>query len=282
MILPATLALATAFSFSFAGILIKGVSARFGGTIASLAVAIGNIAAIGAAVFIVGLSSIGPYSLLRSVLSGIALAAGYMLFYRVLERQQVSNTFATLEVQVLILATYGIFFLGEKASIISSIGILSIIIGVLLVSVEKGMKMSSKLAPAVAANVFWAISWILLVYPINHTHNYLLPVWISFITFLALVSAVMLRSAASRKRAKAIRKRGFAVGILAGVSSGTGNSLYSVLILMKQLVLGAVISNISPAIIAVVAHFVYHDKLTKVQILGIAAVVAGGMVLGMY
>ncbi len=282
MLLPVTLAFATAFTFATSGILIKNVASKRGYLFASFAISVGDIIVLSIAILLIGLSGISYYSILLSVLSGIFLVFGYILFYKSLENQQASNTYATVEVQVLLIALYGIFALGESVSIAKGIGIMAIVIGVLFISIEKGMRFNTKLVPAVIANVFWALSWISLVYPINNTSNHLIPTLISFIVYFAIIVVVILTAEKRRNMIRTTSPKIATVGIAAGISSGIGNSIFTILTSIKQLVTAAVVSNTSPAIVAVLAHFIYHDKLSKIQILGLAIVVCGGIILGVY
>jgi drug/metabolite transporter (DMT)-like permease len=286
MLLPVALASVTALSFSISGILVKGVSSRRGYLLASFAVALGDLVVLSIAVLFAGLSGIGAYSVILSVLSGIMLIFGYTLFYKTLEKQQASNTYATIEIQVLLIGLYGIFALKESIGAASGIGMLAIVIGILLVSTAKGMKFNMKLAPAIAANAFWALSWILLVYPINNTRNPIIPTLLSFLTFFVIITAIMI---AGRRRHSAIAPaprtaspKWLVVGVAAGMSSGFGNTLFTILTSTKHLVTAAVIGNSSPAIVAVLAYLVYHDRLTKLQLIGLVIVVAGGIIMGVY
>ncbi len=282
MLLPVTLALATALTFATSGILIKNVSSKRGYLFASLVIAIGDIVVLSAAVVLIGLSSISYYSILLSALSGVALVFGYTLFYKTLEKQQASNTYATVEVQVLLIALYGIFALGESINFAKGIGIIAVVVGILFVSIEKGMKFNGRLVPALVANAFWALSWILLVYPINHTSNHIIPTLLSFSVFFPVVLIMILSNKKSRAALSSKNSKPAAIGVAAGMSSGLGNAIFTILTSIKQLVTAAVVSNTSPAIVAVFAHFIYHDRLSKIQILGLAIVVCGGVILGAY
>ena len=282
MIIPIALALSTAVSWSAAGVILKSVSTKYGSMAATLMIAAGNLVLLSIVLLFIGGFSLSAYSMLLSLLGGVLTAIGYLLFYTSLEREQASNTFATIEIQVVLLALYGILALHEGITIIGAGGIALILLGVFMVSFEKGRRFNKGLLPAMAANVFWAFGWIALVYPIAHSKTSLLPVWISFIAVITIVSIVMF---SSKKRTGGLARMGAGgavTGLGAGLLSGTGNALYSMLISFKQLVFGTVLSNTSPALVAVFAHFAYHDRLTMLQIAGIVFVVAGGLILGAY
>ncbi len=280
MIEPIAIAIFTALSWSTSGTLIKSFASRYGSMLTSFVIAAGNLLLIGMVLLFLGHFSISTYSIALSILGGVFTAIGYLFFYVSLKREQASNAFATIEIQVVLIALYGILALHESVALAQGFGMVLVVLGILMVSFEKGHKFNKGLLPAMLANVFWAFGWIALVYPIAHSSTSLLPVWISFVADIVLVSAVMLANTRRMGNMAKINARGAAIGLSAGLASGIGNSLYSFLVSMRQLVIGTVLSNTSPAIVGVFAHFAYHDRLTKLQIAGLAVVVTGGMILG--
>ncbi|MCL5099882.1 MAG: DMT family transporter [Candidatus Marsarchaeota archaeon] len=280
MIEPIAIAIFAALSWSISGTLIKSFASRYGSMLTSFVIAAGNLLLIGMVLLFLGHFSISTYSIALSILGGVFTAIGYLFFYVSLKREQASNAFATIEIQVVLIALYGILALHESVALAQGFGMVLVVLGILMVSFEKGHKFNKGLLPAMLANVFWAFGWIALVYPIAHSSTSLLPVWISFVADIVLVSAVMLANTRRMGNMAKINARGAAIGLSAGLASGIGNSLYSFLVSMRQLVIGTVLSNTSPAIVGVFAHFAYHDRLTKLQIAGLAVVVTGGMILG--
>ncbi|MGC8478869.1 MAG: EamA family transporter [Candidatus Micrarchaeia archaeon] len=268
-----------ALSWSLSGIIVKWFSSKHGNAIAALAIALGNLMIIGAAAAVIGNFSISANNIMFSLLAGITNGIGYMLFFFSLSRQQASNTYATIEIQVALIVAYSVAFLGERLSALAVAGGVLILFGILAVSVEK-KKFNKALVPAIAANVFWALGWILLINPISSTKNVLLPIWISFTAAAAIILVAMLRSTSSHKSARKVTAKDALGGLSAGLLSGLGNALYGVVIVIKELAIGTLLSNGSPAIIAILAHFIYHDKLTKPQVIGIIAIVVGGLLIG--
>ena len=169
--------------------------------------------------------------------------------------------------------------LGESVSVLDVLGVVIILLGTLAVSIEKA-KFNKGLLPAIAAQVFWALGWIVLVYPISVTPNPILPNLVSFITTLAMACLILIVSKINRKLDMHPDSKGVAVGVSAGLFSGSGNALYAMLIYFRELALSTPISNTTPIIVAVIAHFVYKEKLSLVQALGIIAVVLGAVMLG--
>ncbi|MGC8648330.1 MAG: EamA family transporter, partial [Candidatus Micrarchaeia archaeon] len=150
-----------ALSWSFSGIIVKWFSSKHGNAIAALAIVLGNLMIIGVAAAAIGNFGISANNIMFSLLAGITNGIGYMLFFFSLSRQQASNTYATIEIQVALIVAYSVAFLGERLSALAVAGGALILFGILAVSVEK-KKFNKALAPAVAANVFWALGWILL------------------------------------------------------------------------------------------------------------------------
>ena len=268
----------TAVLWSISGIIIKRVSSKFGNLFATAAVGAGNVIVLSAVVLLLGNLGISAYAAGLSVAGGIITGVGYLLFYKSLQKQQASNTFSTIEIQVAILFLYGVLVLGEAVSALDVLGIVIIALGTIAVSIEK-MKFNKGLLPAIAAQVFWALGWIFLVYPISVTPNHILPNLISFIAALGMVCLILLACKINKKLDLHPDSKGVAVGISAGLFSGSGNAVYTLLIYLKELALSAPISNSTPIIIAVIAHFVYKERLSAIQILGIIAVVLGAVIL---
>jgi uncharacterized membrane protein len=268
----------TAVLWSISGIIIKRVSSKFGNLFATAAVVAGNVIVLSAVVLLLGNLGISAYAAGLSVAGGIITGVGYLLFYKSLQKQQASNTFSTIEIQVAILFLYGVLVLGEAVSALDVLGIVIIALGTIAVSIEK-MKFNKGLLPAIVAQVFWALGWIFLVYPISVTPNHILPNLISFIAALGMVCLILLACKINKKLDLHPDSKGVAVGISAGLFSGSGNAVYTLLIYLKELALSAPISNSTPIIIAVIAHFVYKERLSAIQILGIIAVVLGAVIL---
>jgi drug/metabolite transporter (DMT)-like permease len=268
----------TALLWSISGIIIKGVSSKFGNLRATAMVGIGNVIMLSIVVLLLGNLSIGTYASGMSIAAGIITGIGYILFYRSLQHQRASNTYSIIEIQVVILFLYGVLVLGEAVSPIDIIGIAVIVFGTIAVSIEKA-KFNIGLLPAMGAQVFWALGWILLVYPISATRNFVLPNLISFGATLAMVCVLLVVFGKRAEHGKKMAGSDLAVGVSAGLASGSGNAVYALLIYMKDLALSAPIANSTPAIIAVIARFVYKERLSVVQYLGIAAVVIGAAIL---
>lgn len=281
MLAPLALAVSTALSWATAGVIVKKLASKYGNMVAAFMVAFTNIVLMGTLLVIIKNFSISANLVAMSLAAGVLSAIGYLFFYKSLEKQQASNTFATIEIQVALLAAYGILVLHESMEAQKLLAIVMVVFGVFLVSYEKGHKVNKGLIPAMIANVFWALGWITVSYPISHTSNSILPVWIGFISNISVISLVILVSERRRKNLSKLGFSGFALGMVVGIFSATGNIIYSVLISVKQLVFGTVIANTTPAIVATFAHFAYHDKLTRLQIIGLVIVVAGGILLAL-
>ncbi len=285
MLIPLGLSVFAALAWATSGTIIKSFSTRFKNFYAALAVIIGNFAAVSVVMALLGLFghfSISAYAAEIAALSGLVTTAGYLLFYWSLQSQQASNTYAMIEIQAVVLALYAAFALHESVGTVELFGLLAVVIGVIIVSTEKGFKFNKRMLPAMAANLVWALGWILLVYPISVASNSAVPIWISFTVGLAAVAVITPIYARRRGHSPDLVRKGMPIGIAAGLFSGAGNLFYAAVIAMKQLALGAVTGNSSPAIVAVFAHFIYHDRLTKFQILGLMLVLAGGIAVGLY
>ncbi|EQD37853.1 membrane protein containing DUF6, transmembrane, partial [mine drainage metagenome] len=191
--------------WSTSGIIMKRFSSKYGNYLAVLASGIGEVIVLSMIVAFMGRLGISLYSAELSVVAGILDMFGYLLFYKSLEKEQVSNTYATVEIQVVILLLYGVLVLGEKLALNAVFGIALVMFGTLAVSMKSNMKFNLGLVPAIFANVFWAFGWIALIYPIAHTSNIILPNLISFIVLALLAPLFMAMNGKRNQRTVASR-----------------------------------------------------------------------------
>ncbi len=268
----------TALLWSISGVMIKRVSHRLGNLHATALVGIGNVAILSIVVLFLGNLNISPLAAGLSIIGGIITGLGYMLFYKSLERQQVSNAYSTIEIQMVILFLYGVLVLGEAISPKDILGIIIIVLGTFAVTIEK-KKFNRGLLPAIAAQAFWAFGWIFFVYPISVTQNHILPNLIGFVAVLTLACFMLLIYGCKPETEAKRNMKDAPIGITAGLFSGSGSAIYAMLIYFKDLALGAAISNTTPIIVAVISHFVYKERLSLLQVLGIIAVVLGAAMI---
>lgn len=229
---------------------------------------------------------IPSYLELLSLFAGLSAGLGYLFFYKSVESEQISNIAVIGLVQAAIIVVFGLFFLNESINGIQSVAALMVFLGVLLILITKNMKFNMKLVPAIIANVFWAIYWILLSEVITISGQVGLPLTISRTTAAIVVIVayfVFYRSKNSPYKANGIGfKLIVVIGIIEGIIDGLGNLSFGIAITGHLLAIAALLGILIPVGVAAIAHFLYKDRLTFIQMLGVAMAIIGAALIAIF
>ena len=242
--------------------------------------------------FLISPAVLSVYNTLLSVAAGVPLAVGYILFYKSVESQNISNISGIDLLQPAVLAVYGIFVLSEPINRLQIIGTIAVFIGIALISKKKDGKFNRRLIPAALGNVVWAFYWIILSSVISSSNQYVLPLLISRITaaIITIFALGFLLSSGNRSRLKADVGRTLKLslaaviilGFIEAMFDGGGNIIFGIVVNNGALALGAVLTALQPALIAFAAYYIYKERLTKVQTIGIIAAIAGALLIAIF
>ncbi len=251
----------------------------------------GVIAAVGlipmVVLFVLSPVLVSTNNLILSGISGIALALGYILFYRSVETQQISNAAATALIQPAILVFYAVLVLGESVNSLQSVGILAIFIGVILLDLTKKLKFNRKMIPAIVGNGIWALYWIFLAAAINSSHQIAEPLLVSRSTAVVVILVALLLFLGEEKHRTLAKTKYiplallFGIVLVEGIADGSGNIAFGTTVNLNLLGLGSVLLAAEPIFIAIVAHFMYKDRLSKIQTMGVLLAAAGAAVIAL-
>jgi drug/metabolite transporter (DMT)-like permease len=287
------LALIVGLAWSVDGILIKKFVNTFGHINSAFIITISNflVSLLMIPFFKAGFFNI--YTLILALGSGLLSGLGFLLFFSSLKSEQASNTFTLMELQVIILIIFGLLALSETLSSITIFGIFLILVGILAVSYTKELKLNTKLIPAMLANILWGFGWILFFYSYSYEGSILYTMILSFgaSAILPLIYLVYLLGK-QKAKIKNIKKRNnnknrenkikniiIVIGIIAGLLSGFGNVGFAILESINEVAIGSAISNLQPIFITIIAYFVYKERLTKLQTLGMLIAVSGALIV---
>ena len=224
--------------------------------------------------------------LLLSLVSGVMLGAGYILFYKALEKENVSSAGVMFNIQQIIVISIGILFLKEGSGLFTYTGITLIIMGALLVSLNKEVKINKVLLLAAAANISWGLYYIPLSEAIFAVHFSTTPLLLARIVGFFIITVIFLpRIMVARKKPAEGKQKPYrtilALGILAGLLDGSGNVVYASAISGDFIVLAGSIVAILPATIAISGVLFFREKLAAIQISGIIMAIAGALVISL-
>ncbi|WP_393971842.1 DMT family transporter [Oxyplasma meridianum] len=224
--------------------------------------------------------------LLLSLVSGVMLGAGYILFYKALEKEKVSSAGVMFNLQQIIVISIGILFLKENSGPYTYIGITLIIMGALLVSVNRNVKINRILLLAAAANIIWGLYYIPLSRAIFAVHFSTTPLILARIVGFFIITIIFLPRIMKARKKPNTEKQGryrsvLALGVLAGLLDGSANVVYASAISGDFIVLAGSIVAILPATIAISGVLFFREKLTAIQAFGIILAIAGALVISL-
>jgi drug/metabolite transporter (DMT)-like permease len=287
--LPIIATFVSVFCWTITNLASRSVSRGLGNVLGS-AVAIGlGVLPMALGVVLVGVYSIPATDIILAALAGIFASAGAAFGYKAVATEQLSNAVALQEVYPPILVIFGVLVLGERLTGLEAAGTLVIFLGAFFVITNEELKINRRLIPALAATICWAFYWIVLTYSINGSGTFALPVMISRVAATAFLVIIVLRD-----RKNSLKKIGdllgrvskrhllylfLGIGVLAGLSDGVGDTLFAYTFGSGAVAIGSALSALTPIVITVASYFIYREKLTRLQLVGVAVMVIGALAL---
>ncbi|MDE1761689.1 MAG: DMT family transporter [Candidatus Micrarchaeota archaeon] len=228
-------------------------------------------------------SLLGPAEIALAAISGIFLSIGFVLYYKSLETEQISNTSGTGLLQPALLILFSVFVLSEPLTLPQIIGGIVIFLGIILILTTERMELNRNLIPAIMAQVSWALYWIFATYAILGSHKVAIPLLISrvvaFISGAALFPLLL-------KKDKISRRSGVAyiaiLLVIAGILDGAGNILFGKVVSLNELQVGSIFSAMVPIVITGLGYVVYKERLTRLQAIGMLAAVMGALIIAIF
>lgn len=231
-------------------------------------------------VFLDGGWPFSPEVILLGVFSGVFLGTGYLLFYRGLGVESLSSTGVTLNVQQIIVIFIGIFFLKEAVNYFEYAGILLIILGAVLVTIQNAPAKRKFLIIAGIANVSWGIYYLPLSESILLIHYSALPLFLGRLIGFAFVLIISLNLKHPPEKTR-LKISSIYAGLLAGLLDGLGNVFYSYSIQLGVFIVSGAIVAMIPATLAVIGFLYFKDRMTSLKLSGIILSVTGALLISL-
>ncbi len=231
-------------------------------------------------VFLDGGWLFSPDIIILGIFSGLFLGTGYLLFYRGLGVESLSSTGVTLNVQQIIVIFIGIFFLQEAVNYFEYAGILLIILGAVLVTVQNAPAKRKFLIIAGIANVFWGIYYLPLSESILLVHYSALPLFMGRIIGFIFVLIVSL-SLNHPAQKLPMKRSSVYIGLMAGILDGLGNVFYSYSIQLGVFIVSGAIVAMIPATLAIIGFLYFRDRITTLKLSGIILSVTGALLISL-
>ena len=225
----------------------------------------------------------GGWDLFLLILTGVATAAGLVMFYKALAIGTMSVVAPIIAAEVLIPVTAGIL-LGERPGLHAYAGMVLTVGGVVLIS-RTPRKEKENLSEAhhraarkaVILAVLTAVAWgfMLLIYGTTGKEN---PIWTVFDT--RATSAVVLAGYVL-VTGRGLSLKGQNVPVLAaiGILLAVANFLFIIATGIGYLSITSILGSLSPVVVTIYAQVLLHERLAPQQWAGFAAAFAGIVLL---
>jgi bacterial/archaeal transporter family protein len=212
-------------------------------------------------------------------IASIVYSAGYLFFFKGFEVGNVSLIAATMNLWAVFTMVFAFIFMGQRLSSTQTIGVLMIISGVMLASVNwdgirnQKFQVSSGVREAVAGAFFFGIFWNISEV-ISEEIGWLsttLLVKLGIIVFLLFFSFIAKREVDLTKTAS---KTKYAIIVMGVIEAGAVAVVNYGLTIGDAILITPIASALSIVTIALAIIFL-KDKVTKFQGLGITTAIAG-------
>jgi drug/metabolite transporter (DMT)-like permease len=232
-------------------------------------------------------AGMSAHQLELTVLAAALLGTGYLLIYKTLETEQVSNTWVLFESSSVVLVLLGVIFLSEALNAVEIISMLAIFAGALLVITDSKLEINMKMMPAIIGSTLWGLSNIPIVYAIQGSHGFVLPMLLERGMAFAIVLVYMMATISRRKpkakkvkKARALNRKTAAATLISGLFDGAGMVALGYVFLSNTVAVGGMLLALEPAFILLLGRLFYKDKLTRLQLFGSIVMIIGAVLLG--
>ena len=270
-------ALMYALPFVLSDSLSKRMISKIGAyKLGTLMLAVGLAPTIIASVF-VGFGTISLSVVLLAIITGMAISFGYMLFYKAMETEQISNSIALSELASVLFVIFGFVVFGEAIGIMGAIGAAIVFIGAGLVAITEDLKFNKKLIPAIFAFATWSGGFIIFAYSIKSSGTFAIPLVMARIT--ALISFFLIARVVGLKNTRS-KTCNHIKGIAAtGLLDGIGTVGFGFATMLTAVGLAGVMNAVMPVIAAIIGYKYYKERFTKLQLFGFTIMVIGAVVV---
>lgn len=224
-----------------------------------------------------------PQAIFILALVGLLQAIALMFFYKGLEIGLVSVVSPIASSYSLIVVFLGIFLLQESLTSLQLAAIFLIFIGVILVSINineikrAGKKIFQKGVKEASISFFaWGFSYFLLT-PIVRNYGWVIT---TDLDFFFIVLFLLIWGIIARERFFTSEKTVFLPILSDGILTVIGYLAYSFGLLYSFVSIVTPVSTIFPVVTIILARIFFKEKLVWNQVLGIAGVIGGLILLG--
>jgi drug/metabolite transporter (DMT)-like permease len=273
--IPLAAAVAATILWASEAIVVKYVSTRTKDTKPLIVYTLGVMVATLLGFLLFSFAPVKPLLELMSAAGGIFLIGFYILFFKAMKKEMVSNISIFNAFQALLLSLFAILVLGESLTLLNAILMAGIFAGVVMTTYDRKAGFNRHLIVPAAAFTSAAIYWFLVSYAIKSSGDFVVPFFISRVVATVFLLAYYARMGSKNSAPSKIPLYSIFIflGLLGGLFDGLGNLLFGITVNGGLLAIGSALTALIPLIVAIAAWKVYSDRLDPLQMAGIALAV---------
>jgi drug/metabolite transporter (DMT)-like permease len=269
--LPVSLALGSAVSFGVADFIGGSTSRRIALPVVLAVSQAAGLLVIGSVVAVRGTGPPEARYIALSVVAGLAGTIGLAALYAALAAGPMSIV-APIAGTAAIVPVIAGFAIGEAPSAVQNGGILLAFVGVVLASrANDNTDGQGRRGVWLAVLAAVVIGCFLLVLDAASEGD---PVWASFLQRTASTSILWLSLLALRPSLTGVRAYAIALPVV-GILDVAGNTLFAVATTKGLIGIVSVVASLYPVVTVALARFLHHERLSRLQAVGVAAAFAG-------
>ena len=223
-----------------------------------------------------------PLAALGGLLLGVINALATIALYKGFEVGRLSVVSPVASCSPVVSVLLAVFFLGETLSIERVLGICTVMIGIILVSIQTKQDDKSKaLGQGVAYALLFMVlggSVIFLLKPLSHLLGVFVPVLLMRWTGVPVIALAFF----AWKPKGAIRLNALSFIFAVAVFDTFANVIYNVGVSVGTVSIVATIGGLFSTVTVLLAWAVLKERLTRHQVFGFAGIVVGIIILGFF
>ena len=222
---------------------------------------------------------VSGFAIILSMIAAIVYSAGYLFFFKGFEKGNVSIVAATMNLWAVFTMLFAFTFMGQRLSVIQTLGVLLIISGATFASLNlndirnQGFRLSAGVREAILGAFFFGIFWNISEV-ISEQIGWLLAtllIKLGIVVFLLVFSAFVKQQVGLTQVTPTIK---FTVALM-GVIEAVAVALVNYGLTIGDAILITPIASALSIVTITLAILFLKEKITKLQGVGILAAIAG-------
>ncbi len=234
--------------------------------------------------FIPQLSNFSPMVFVLNVILGVIGLAGLVIFYEGLRIGNASLVGTIAASFTAVTVVLSIIFLGERITVFQAFAIVTIFLGIIISTLDfkevksKEVFKNKGVLLALVAMILWGIYWTFIKIPIREV-GWFWPGFIAITVFPVLFPFMLIRKI---KLENPLKKQALTSVVFNAILLTGAALMFNYAIGRGLTAIVAPIAGSYPTLFVILAFFIFKDKITKQQVLGIVTTLVGIVLLSIF